>query len=161
MNEEKPVEWILTVSLEDGDAESTDILTRQLVEELREQNIESADLLKGETAPSGTKSADPVTIGAIVVAVLPGFITKLVEFVQAWTLRGYGRTVKFKGSLSGRQVEFEGSSEDFKNLISSLSNKPVTVSSKANKKRESLPTGEKKLEVAKPSKDTTPNLGEK
>ncbi len=120
VTQEKSTKLVLAVSLEDGDADSTDLLTRQLLEELREQDIESADLVTGE-AVAGTKAVDPVTIGAIVIAVLPGFITKLVEFVQAWTLRGQGRTVKFKGMLAGQQVEFEGSSQDFKNIIAMLS----------------------------------------
>jgi hypothetical protein len=128
MIEDKPVEWILYVSLLDGDAESIDSLTRQLMEELREQNLETVDLVVGE-APAGTKAADPVTIGAIAVTVLPGVLTKLVEFVQAWSLRGQGRTVKFKGILSGRQIEFEGSSEDFKNVIKILSSKKQMASS--------------------------------
>jgi hypothetical protein len=121
MPKEKESEWTLYVQLQDGDEESTDLLTRQLLGELLELDVESASLKPG-IAPIGTKVGDPITIGAIVVAVLPSFLTKLMEFVQAWALRGQGRVVKFKGVLAGQQIEFEGTSEDFKTLVANLSN---------------------------------------
>ena len=97
-----------------------DALARQLLAELREMELESADLASAGPAPEGTKSPEAITLGALALAVLPSFLPKLIDLVQAWALRGQGRTVKFKGKLAGQEVEFEGSAEDLKVVLASL-----------------------------------------
>lgn len=81
-------------------------------------NIESAELTKGVPAPEGSKG-DPVTIGNIALEVLPVAIPSLIAFIQAWVMRGRGRTVKFKG----KGIEFEGSPEELQKLLESLDKK--------------------------------------
>jgi hypothetical protein len=78
-------------------------------------------LVKSGPAPHGAKSVDPITTGAIAIAVLPTFLPKIVEAVQAWALRGSNRTVKFKGKIKGQVIEFEGSSEDLEKILEILS----------------------------------------
>ncbi len=121
MSEQTVIELKLEVSAEDATEDELDRMTRQLLSELREMDVESAELASGETAPAGTKSADPVTIGALAITVLPTLLPKVVEFIQAWALRGQGRTVKFKGKIAGQTVEFEGPAADLQKLISTLS----------------------------------------
>ena len=120
MDDEGLVVLTVQVGLDDGDAEELDHLTRQLLGELREQEVESADLVVSGTAAAGTKAADPVTIGAIALAVIPTVAPKIVEFLQQWSLRRSGRTVKFKGRLGGEEVEFEGSQEDLQRILATL-----------------------------------------
>jgi hypothetical protein len=60
-------------------------------------------------------------LGAVAVAVLPSVLPKVVEFCQAWALRGQGRTVKFKGKVGGQEIEFEGKAEDLKTILAQLS----------------------------------------
>jgi hypothetical protein len=43
-------------------------------------------------------------------------LPSIIGLVQAWTSRGQGRTVKFKA----RGIEFEGSPEDFQQLMEAL-----------------------------------------
>lgn len=112
---------IVEVSVDDATPDDLDRMTRNLLGELRETDVESAELVSSGPAPAGAKSADPVTVGAIAVAVLPNFLPKLVDLVQSWAARGRGRAVKFKGKVGGRVIEFEGSSEDLQKLISTLS----------------------------------------
>jgi hypothetical protein len=100
-----------------------DEIARQLVSELKEMEVESVNLASGESAPAGTKAVDPVTTGAIVLAVLPTFLPKIVDFIQAWSLRGQGRIVKFKGKISGQVIEFEGSGEELQKILAALSAK--------------------------------------
>ncbi len=113
---------VLQVSLsEDAAEEEIDNSTRQLLAELRDlTEVQEAHLASAGQAPSGTKSVDPVTLGALAVVVLPTFLPKLVEFVQAWALRGQNRSVKFKGKMSGQDIEFEGSAQDFKAVLAAL-----------------------------------------
>lgn len=111
---------VLEVALEDGDPDAVDWLTRQLLAEMLELPIESAELASGPPAPPGGKAADPVTIGAIALAVLPGAIQKLAAFLQAWVDRGPGRTIRFKGEIDGRMIEFEGAPSDLERVLSRL-----------------------------------------
>jgi hypothetical protein len=115
MNTEEPIELNVQVSAENATEEDIDLMTRHLLAELRDSNVESAELAKGGSAPAGSKG-DPVTIGSIAVEVLPAAIPGLVKFIQAWMARGQGRTVKFKG----RGIEFEGSPQDFQRLLATL-----------------------------------------
>lgn len=115
MSNKDPIELTVQVSAENVTDEDIDLMTRQLLSELRELEVESAELTRGTTAPEGTKG-DPVTIGSIALAVLPAFLPKVAEFVQAWSLRGQNRIVKFKG----RGIEFEGSPEELQKLLTRL-----------------------------------------
>ena len=121
MTTENVLNFELEISAEDTTEADIDLMTRNLFAELRETDVESVELGSSGFVPSGTKSGDPVTTGAIVLAVLPTFLPKIVDFVQAWALRGHGRTVKFKGEVGGQTFEFEGNSEDLQTLIETLS----------------------------------------
>lgn len=120
MGDSELTELRIEVSASDSTEEDIDRMTRQLLSELRNTDIESAELTRGGPAPSGTKSIDPVLMGNIAVAVLPALLPKLVDFVQAWAARGQGRIVKFKGKVGGQLIDFEGSSEDLHKLLDAL-----------------------------------------
>ena len=98
-----------------------DRMTRNLLAELRETDVESVELVTSGTPPPGTKSADPITTGAIVIAVLPTLLPKIVGMIQAWALRGHRRTVKFKGQVGGQTIEFEGHPEDLQKILETFS----------------------------------------
>ena len=106
----------LEISASDATAEDIDWMTPQLLSELRELDVESAELTKGGSAPAGTKG-DPISIGSIALELLPSVLPSVFGLVQAWVSRGQGRTVKFKGV----GIEFEGSSEDLHKLLETLS----------------------------------------
>jgi len=115
MDETEKEEFEIQVSAIDATDEDIDFKTRQLLFELRELDIESVELTKGEIAPAETKG-DPITLGSIAIQVLPAVLPSIIGLVQAWTSRGQGRTVKFKA----RGIEFEGSPEDFQQLMEAL-----------------------------------------
>jgi hypothetical protein len=96
-------------------AEDVDALTRRLRTEIQDFGVESVALQPGASAPSGTKSVEAVTLGALAVTVLPQVLPKFIEFLQAWSLRGKDRTVKIKASVGDRSVDIEypeGASEE-------------------------------------------------
>lgn len=115
MDTEDSIKFTLYISAENTTEEDIDSMTRQLLSELRELDVESAELAIGGPAPAGSKG-DSFTIGSIAVEVLPAAIPGLVKFIQAWMARGQERTVRFKGG----GIEFEGSSEDFQRLLATL-----------------------------------------
>jgi hypothetical protein len=65
---------------------------------------ESVERPSGEAVPEGAKG-DAFTLGALALVAVPTFLPKLVEFLQAWTLRGENRTVRIK-TPAGLEVEF-------------------------------------------------------
>lgn len=107
----------IEISASDASEDDIDWMTRQLLSELREMDVESAELAKGGDAPAGTKSGDPVMIGSIVISALPTVLPAVIGLIQAWATRGQGRTVKFKG----KGIEFEGSPEELQKLLTTLS----------------------------------------
>ena len=115
MESSEPIQFSIEVSESNAAVEDIDEMTRQLLSELRETDVESAELTKGGIAPKGSKG-DLMTIGSIAVAVLPAFLPNVVSLVQDWVERGQGRTVKFKGM----GIEFEGSPEELQKLLASL-----------------------------------------
>ena len=111
---------------EDADPEELDRLTRQLLAEIRDLDID-AELARGAPLPEGTLSVDAVTIGALVLAVLPTVVPKLVDFLQAWSLREEGRKVKIKTQVGDRALEVEYSPtsmspNELRDLVDALSN---------------------------------------
>lgn len=110
----------LEVSADDATSDQLDELTRHLLAELRDMDVESAQLASAGPAPDGAKSAEALTAGAIALSVLPAALPKLIDFIQAWAMRGQGRRVKFKGKIAGQAVEFEGSPEDLQALLKTL-----------------------------------------
>ncbi len=123
MENQQPIKLNLEISAADATGEEIDRLTRQLLAELKQADVESAERVAGGHAPAGTKSIDPVTAGAIAIAVLPPMLTKIIETLQAWLVRDRSRKVKFKGKVAGQVIEFEGAAEDLQKLIESLSGK--------------------------------------
>lgn len=115
MEGSEPIQFSIEVSESNAAVDDIDEMTRQLLFELRELKVESAELAKGGPAPRGSKG-DFVTLGSIAVSVLPAVLPNVVSLVQDWTARGHGRTVKFKGM----GIEFEGSAEEFQKLMASL-----------------------------------------
>ncbi len=110
---------------QDADADELDRATRQLRDEIQELGVESAELAKTANAPAGTKSVEAVTLGALAISVLPTVLPKLIEFLQAWSMRREGRTVKIKTQVGDRAVEVEYSPKtmsqaELKSLVETL-----------------------------------------
>jgi len=98
------VQLQLTVAEADADEERLDTLTGYLLRDLRELGAESVERAPGEAPPEGAKG-DPLTLGALALVAVPAFLPTLVEFVQAWSLRGGSRKVTIK-TPAGLEVEF-------------------------------------------------------
>jgi hypothetical protein len=115
MDDLEPTEINIEISANDATVEEIDKMTRQLLAELRDLNVESAELEKSGIVPQGAKG-DPVTIGSIVISALPAVLPIVLQLVQTWSSRGQGRIVKFRG----RGIEFEGSAEELQILLQKL-----------------------------------------
>jgi hypothetical protein len=110
---------------EDDDAEALDRLTRQLLSEIQELDVESVELLREGRVPEGVKSAELVTIGSLAVVIVPVVAPKLIELLQSWTMRGENRIVKIKAQVEDRSIELEYSptsmsADELKLLVNTL-----------------------------------------
>ena len=104
--EAKSANLILHIEVgEDTDEEELDRLTRLLLDEIQEIDVESVELVGDEAVPEGAKTAEVVTLGALAVSVLPAVVPVLVNYLQAWSRRGEGRTVKIKTQKGDQALE--------------------------------------------------------
>ena len=96
----------IQVDESEADDERLDTLTRTLMQDLRGLGGASVSGPGGAAAPEGAKG-DPFTVGALVMVVAPALLPMLVDFLQAWSLRGEDehRRVKIKAP-NGVEVEF-------------------------------------------------------
>ncbi len=111
------IDFTVRVDSEDPDDELVDELTRQLLREVRDCDIESA--------PPGAKSAGGFELGALAVSVLPNAVKQLVEFLFSWVKRGSDRVVKVSTQIGDRRFDVEYnpktmSNDDLKRLVEDI-----------------------------------------
>jgi hypothetical protein len=94
----------LTIAEVGVDSKRLDGLTIRLMKDLRELGVESVKRPSSGKVPEGAKG-DPFTMGALALVAVPVILPKLIEFLQAWSLRGESRKVKIK-TPAGLEVEF-------------------------------------------------------
>ncbi len=123
MDSSEPIQLDLGISISDFTNEELDDATRELFKELKQHSEVESIRLGTAKAPEGTKAIDPVTAGAIALAVLPTMLPKVLDFLQSWSLQGKGRTIKFKGKLADQSVEFEGSFAEMEKMVALLEQK--------------------------------------
>jgi hypothetical protein len=121
-----PLNLTLTIHSEQIDSSDLDRLARSLRRELLDLDVEKVDFLTPGEAPPGSKSAEALTLGTLVVTTLPVFVPKLIEFLQSWVIRAEDRKVKIKSQVGDRSIELEYSPkaigpEELKTLINTLS----------------------------------------
>ena len=109
------LEFEIEVIASHSTEEDLDRMTRNLLSELQETDVESAELVSIGSAPMGSKG-DPITIGTLAMTVMPAVLPGVIDMIKAWSGRKEGRTVKFKG----KGIEFEGSPEDLEKLLARL-----------------------------------------
>ena len=93
------------------DPEACERLTRQLCSELAELDVESVGLAAGGTVPDGAKGTDPVTLGAVIVALSAsgGVFTGLIDTLRDWLGRHAGRH-RISVTIDGDTIELERAS---------------------------------------------------
>lgn len=113
-------EFSIQIDPSDLTNDELDQMTRQFLAELKEWEVESAELVKAGPAPTGAKSPDTIATGVIAVTVLPTLLPKILEGIHFWSIRRSNRNIKFKGKIGREAIEFEGSLKDFQELLKTL-----------------------------------------
>ncbi len=104
MNESLPMQ--LCLGFADADAEELHDLALSLRGELLGEFAVEPLPCNAETAPQNAKG-DLITVGVLALAVLPALLPKLVEYLQHWTMRGQGRSMRIKVGNGDKVVEVE------------------------------------------------------
>lgn len=118
MPSEQPIELRLQLDAPDADAEELDALTQELLDELRDQPVESVKRVREPAAVPGAKG-ESIT-GVIAAALLPVVTKSVVEFIKAWLERKKFKKVRLNGVLNGHVIDFQGSPQDLDKLIRAL-----------------------------------------
>jgi len=116
----------LTISEAEADDEELDELTIQLLHDLRELGAGRVERASSDIIPEGAKPVEPFTLGALALVAVPAFLPKLVEFLQAWSLRGESRTVKIR-TPSGLEIEFTPDKQLSETELLALANKMAQI----------------------------------
>jgi hypothetical protein len=109
MDETQP-ELLISLSLEDGDAEELDALSRQLRGEIEEMHVDSVEQVSQGPAPAGSKAADWASIGQLAVTLAPTLIPSLFDLLKSWTQRRPTTPVKIRvkvGKTRTAQIEYD------------------------------------------------------
>src|SRR5688572_12890102 len=86
-----PTTISLTLHIQAGeevDADELDRLTRQLRDEIEELGIESVELVREGSPPSGAKVVEPVSLGGLAIKILPAALPALIGHVRDRLLFG-------------------------------------------------------------------------
>ncbi len=117
---------LISLSLDDGDQTELDELTFQLRSEIEQLRIDSIDKISAGKVPEGTKAADWIIIGNLVVSLAPTIIPPLFGLLKSWVERKPSIPVKIRikvGKNKTAQIEYDPtktSAEDLEALVKSL-----------------------------------------
>jgi hypothetical protein len=120
MSSSSLAEFSIQIDSSDLTNDELDQMTRQFLTELRELDVESAELVKTGPAPAGAKSPDTIATGVIAVTMLPTLLPKILEGIHFWSIRRSNRNIKFKGKIGREAIEFEGSLKDLQELLKTI-----------------------------------------
>jgi Effector Associated Constant Component 1 len=97
----------------DTDPEAAERLARQLRAEIGELDVDSVVSMPGSAPPEGAKGADPVSVGALLVALSTsgGVFTALVETLRDW-LNRHGERHRISVTIGGDTIALERATAD-------------------------------------------------
>lgn len=92
--------------IEGGDIDNMARLLRDEIEAC--PGTDGVKLKPADHPPAGSKAVgEAVTIGAILLAVLPAAAPSLIDYVKEWTLRPGNIPIKIKAQVGNRNIEAE------------------------------------------------------
>ena len=115
---ENQTELTIELSVDQGDINELDELSRQLRMEVEDLRVDSLDWVSAGAPPEGTKAADFTAIGQMIVTLAPTVIPPLFEVLKSWVERKPSTPVKIKVKVGKRtaQIEYDPTRTDAKEL---------------------------------------------
>ena len=84
----------MEIVMPDADPEEIDRETRRLRRDMNESNFEIVEA--HEAAPTGSKSPEAITLGAVTIALLPKVIPQFIDVLGKWLMVRNQRKLKLK-----------------------------------------------------------------
>jgi hypothetical protein len=112
---EDALDFEIGVVASDATKQDLDQMTRNLIFELKDTNVGSAESVSLGGVSEGGKG-DRRTIGTLAMIVMPGGLPGVIDLSKSLAVCEEGRIVKFKGKGFG----FERSPEDLEKLLATL-----------------------------------------
>jgi len=121
---ENLAEVFIELSIEGGDMNELDELTRQLRGQVEELNIDSIEQVSAGTAPAGTKAAELSEFGQMVVTLAPSLIPSLFDLLKSWIGRKPATPVKVTVKVGKKtaQIEYDPANTSAKDLDTLIKN---------------------------------------
>jgi hypothetical protein len=95
----------LSIEEEEADTERLDGLTIQMLRDLVEIGADAVERPKPADSTAPGRKGDAFTLGALLLVAAPAILPNLIQYLQAWTLRGENRKIKIK-TPQGLEIEF-------------------------------------------------------
>ena len=103
-----PIRLMVSVGLHDAASdEARDDAARLLRRELEDASLGEVALARAGDLPPGTKSAESLVFGALVLSVLPGALATLLAISKDWAGRQAGRTLTFSYGAGAQRIDFQ------------------------------------------------------
>ena len=90
----------------DATEEQVDSITTSLLHDIKALDVEFARKLRTEQQSLGAKSGDAVTLGVILIAVMPLYGKALIEFLAEWILRPKNNEITIEIKRGENQIKF-------------------------------------------------------
>lgn len=115
----------------EGGAEVVDDACRNLSRQLHASGLVEFPRPETHPAPAGTKCAEALTLGALAIAVVPGFLPALVDYLKSWMSQRANQKVviELKRADNATRVEFnpnQMSAADIQRLVTAMAATTVT-----------------------------------
>lgn len=109
------------------DSERLDKFTRQLLLEMREHDVSSAELVRGQRAPPGTKGVIEVAM-AIALGITTNAFWDVAKVLVSRLRTRPGVVIRLDGTVADGHVKFEGTPAELASLLERLSSQSRTAS---------------------------------
>jgi hypothetical protein len=119
----EPLELTLELGIaEEAPPGHADLITQNLIRELRTLNPESVERVPYRHEKRGTKGGEGLTLTGIVIAILPEVAKKLIEVLFDWVQGDKSRTIKIHTRNGNQRYEITGTWKlaDLKDLVDAL-----------------------------------------
>ena len=102
---------VTIASTDENEPEELATATQQLRNAILETDVHSAELVSSGEAPKGARVADPVTLGALLIAfgASGGVFAKLIDTINDWVGKGDKRSVTLE--IAGDKLTMTGVSK--------------------------------------------------
>ena len=108
MSNQSSVEILVEISPEEQvGAEELNELAHQLNDEILHLNVDAVEPVVSGAAPDGTKSAEMVQVGQLLVTLGPSLVEPLFNLLKSWTVRRKAVPVKLKLKVGRKTADLE------------------------------------------------------